>query len=87
MIKTFTAKEPGRYVIIQRNLTMIPGVPHNIENEVTGYKMVIDTESGYYDSFIREGGDAWIPYSENRKVPNMEEFWREVGKGHLVEDA
>lgn len=87
MLKTFTAKSPGRYVVIQRNFTATPGEDHKLVNSVTGYKMVVDLERGIYSSFIQEGSKEWTLHSLDKRMSDKAGFWREVGNGELVEEV
>lgn len=88
MIKTFYAKEPGRYVQIERDVIFYPGVDHQLENAITGYKMVVDMDTMTYDSFITEEcSPVWAQRKRGKAIDDVAAFWREVSEGHLVEKA
>jgi hypothetical protein len=84
MKKTFHAKEPGRYVSIEYDVILRPDESHKIKNAVTGYKMIVDMDTGQYDSFITEiKAPDWHPHSVQKQLKSWDEFWVEVNAGHL----
>lgn len=86
MIRIFKAKDPSKYVQIQRNFTMSPEATHAMKSSVTDYKLHINVDSRRYNSFIKENGGKWQPYSISN-VADMDAFWDEVADGHLIENT
>lgn len=81
MIKTFLAADPGRYV------QPFQDDQPTREIAVEAYKMIVNFETRYYDSFCKlRGGDHWIQLSKEQYVTNMQELWNEIAGGYLIDE-
>ena len=87
MILTVYAKNPDRWVRIYRPHPSYKNNQPVLENIITGYKIVLDTNKKVYDSYVQTyGGTVLLHYTIKKPVSDNQiiDFWEEFSNGELT---